>query len=145
MSQKLVITGCYWKEKCLPGLNDLLAEASRHPMAYNKLKKQCEMVIISQIRRQLGRYKAQNRVFPVYTFYEPKKGQKRDYDNVSAGGRKIVNDALVKAGVLQDDSPKYLLFGESKFVYSEKPGIVIELFEEGEDEWKEENTEKTQH
>jgi hypothetical protein len=47
--------------------------------------------------------------------------------------------------VHQDDSPKYLLFGESKFVYSEKPGIVIELFEEGEDEWKEENTEKTQH
>lgn len=39
-------------------------------------------------------------------FYEPNR--KRDPDNVMGGGLKILMDALVEAGVIPDDSPKYV-------------------------------------
>lgn len=126
-TKSFLIKGKYWKDKCFPGLNDMLAEASRHPMAYNKMKKQYEMIAINSIRRNLRGWKPNGLVYPEYIFYEPKKGQKRDYDNISAAGRKIINDALVKAKVLEDDNPKFLLFGDSKFVYADEPAIEVRL------------------
>lgn len=126
---KFRIEGKYYKENCFPDLNDLLREAARHPIAYNKMKKQYEFITINAIRRDLRGWKAESKVTPVYRFYEKNKGRKRDYDNISAGARKIINDALVKAQVLKDDSPTYLEFGTSEFYYSDKPAIEVELKE----------------
>ena len=124
------ITGNHWKENCLPSLNDLLSEMGRHPMAYNRLKKKLEQVVITSIRRDLDGYKATKRVRLYILWGEKKKGVKRDFDNITGGGSKVINDALVKAGVIKDDNPQWLLPTKSEFVYTDKPYIEVQIREE---------------
>ena len=124
-----IIKGTYYNEKCFPGLNDLLHEAERHPKAYNKMKRDYEFIAINAIRRYLRGYKAQGKIALHYTFGEPNKGQKRDYDNIVAAARKIINDALVKTKTIQDDNPNYLGYGTNKFVYTDTPFIRVEIEE----------------
>lgn len=115
--------------KTFPGLNDLLREAERHPMSYNRMKRDYENVAINAIRVGLRRWKPTGVVIPHYVFGEPNKGQKRDYDNIASAGRKIINDALVKSGYLKDDSPTYLEYGTNTFVYTLVPYIKVYLEE----------------
>lgn len=125
------IKGRHWKENCLPSLNDVLAEATKHPKAYWRLKTSMEQVVIASIRRDLGGYKAVKRISLDIVWGEKNKGVKRDFDNVVAAGRKIINDALVKSGVLKDDNPKYLLYGRNKFEYVSEPYVKVIIREEG--------------
>ena len=126
---KFTIKGAFYGDKCFPGLNDMLHEAERHPKAYNDMKRQYQMIAINAIRRDLRGFKANGRVILNYEFGEPQKGNKRDYDNIVAAGRKIVTDALVKAKILQDDSPKYLGYGNNTFKYVDVPYIRVEIVE----------------
>ena len=103
---KFIIKGAYFGEKCFPGLNDLLHEAEKHPNAYNQMKRQYQMIAINAIRRDLRGYKAKGLIALHYTFGEPNKGNRRDYDNIVAAGRKIINDALTNTETIKDDSPK---------------------------------------
>lgn len=123
------IKGAFYGEKCFPGLNDLLHEAERHPKAYNEMKRQYQLIAVNAIRRDLRGFKAKGRVQLHFTFGEPKKGNKRDYDNIVAAGRKIITDALVKTNVLHDDSPKYLGYGTNSFEYVDVPYIRVEIEE----------------
>ena len=128
---KFRIEGAFHGEKCFPGLNDLLHEAERHPQAYNRMKRQYQMLAVNAIRRDLRGWAAKGKISLHYTFGEPEKGAKRDYDNIAAAGRKIINDALVKAGIIHDDAPKYLGYGSNQFVYTKgTPFIEVEI-EEG--------------
>ena len=124
---KFIIKGAYYGDKCFPGLNDLLHEAERHPKAYNTMKQQYQMLAVNAIRRDLRGFKAQGLVIPHYTFCEPKNGNKRDYDNIAAAGRKIINDALTKTETIKDDSPKYLWYGTNTFIYDDEPFIEVLL------------------
>ena len=69
----LKLKGCYYGNNCMPSLNNLLAEAMRHPMAYSKLKKQLEFVVINAIRLQLKGYKATKQVQLHFEFGERDK------------------------------------------------------------------------
>lgn len=120
--------------KTFPGLNDLLHYAEKHPHAYNTLKKNYELIAINAIRVGLGRWRPTGVVIPHYVFCEPKKGHKRDYDNIAAAGRKIINDALVKAHYLEDDSPEFLEYGTNTFRYDDVPYIKVYLEEKEVDE-----------
>lgn len=124
------IKGANYKSNCLPSLNDLLSEATRHPMAYSRLKKDMEWVVTCAMRRDLKSWKPDCRIKLNITWGEKAKGAKRDFDNVVSSGRKIINDAMVKAKYLQDDSPKYLGYGENSFVYTDKPFIRVEIVED---------------
>lgn len=124
------IEGTHWKENCLPSLNDVLAEATKHPKAYWRLKTSMEKVVIGAIRRDLKDYRATKRIALDIIWGEKSKGTRRDFDNVVAAGRKIINDALVKTKVIQDDNPKYLLYGRNKFVYVDEPYIEVIIREE---------------
>ena len=127
---KFIIQGSYYGDKCFPGLNDLLHEAERHPKAYNQMKRQYEMIAINAIRRFLKGWKAQGRITLHYEFGEPEKGNKRDYDNIVAAGRKIINDALTRTGTIKDDSPSYLDYGTNRFIYTDgAPYISVEIEE----------------
>ena len=126
-SIKFIIKGAYYGDKCFPGLNDLLHEAERHPKAYNTMKQQYQMLAVNAIRRHLRGFKLQGLVIPHYTFCEPKMGNKRDYDNIAAAGRKIINDALTKTGTIKDDSPQYLGYGTNTFIYDDEPFIEVLL------------------
>ena len=125
------IKGAFYKEKCFPGLNDLLHAAERHPETYNDMKRHYQRIAVNAIRRDLRGFKVKGRVQLNYTFGEPKTGNKRDYDNIVAAGRKIITDALVKAQVLKDDSPQYLGYGTNSFEYVDVPFIRVEIVEMG--------------
>lgn len=123
------VNGTNYKQNCLPALNDLLREAERHPMAYNRMKKQMEGVVMASIRRDLRGWKPTSVCQLNIVWGEKSKGTKRDYDNVVAAGRKIINDALVKSGTLKDDNPNYLMYGKNKFVYTNEPFVRVEIEE----------------
>lgn len=124
------IRGAHYGDKCFPGLNDMLHQAERHPEAYNEMKRKYQRIAINAIRLDLKGKKPKGRVKLHYEFGEPRKGNKRDYDNIQSAGRKIINDALVKAGTIKDDSPNYLDWGSNTFVYtSGEPYILVEIEE----------------
>jgi Holliday junction resolvase RusA-like endonuclease len=90
-----------------------------------------EQIVIASIRRDLCGYKPSKRISLDIVWGEKNKGVKRDFDNVVAAGRKIINDALVKNGTLKDDNPKYLLYGRNKFEYADEPFVRVIIREEG--------------
>lgn len=92
---KLIINGR------LPGLNEYtdLTRANRYMGA--KLKGETQGAIGWSIRAQLGKKKIEKPVFLIFTWYE--KDKRRDHDNVSSFGRKVIQDALVECGTLADD------------------------------------------
>lgn len=120
------IHGEHYGKNCFPGLNDILHEQGRHPMSYANLKRKYENIAINSIRYYLKGWKAKNKVILTFEFGEKSKGKKRDYDNIECGAKKIIIDALVKAGTLKDDSPDYVLPCEkSVFCYADKPYITV--------------------
>lgn len=129
-----VIEGYYYKgrgskkaTKCFPSLNNLLAQAEKSPYAYNSDKKKYMNIASISIRKGLRGWKASGRIQLNYRFYEPMDGHYRDYDNISASAHKIINDALVKCKVIQDDSPKHLAPSIDEFFYT-KGTPKIEVF-----------------
>lgn len=133
-SHGFTITGIHHKDNCLPSLNDLLSAAERHPMAYNRIKRDMEWEVTRAIRRDLMGWKPETRVALDIVWGEKAKGKTRDYDNVVAAGRKIINDALVKNNVIKDDNPVYLGYGNNEFVYTDKVFVSV-TFREIE-QWK---------
>ena len=123
------IKGCFFKDNCLPDLNNLLSEATRHPLAYGRLKSKMESEVINAVRMQLKNWKADTRVRLDITWGEKVKGPLRDLDNVVSAGRKIINDALVKTKTIADDNPRFLGYGKNNFVYTDKPFIKVEIVE----------------
>lgn len=123
------LTRCFYGENILPDLNDLLREAVRHPKSYGQFKGKMEFVVINAIRLQLKGWQATNRVRLDITWGEKNKGPLRDFDNVVAGGRKIITDALTKSQTIADDNPRFLGYGNNEFVYTDKPFIKVEIVE----------------
>jgi Holliday junction resolvase RusA-like endonuclease len=92
MFEKLIIPGE------LPGLNKIIADSKRHWTKYASEKKKLTENIAVLARSQIkGKYKKIDILF--YWFC---KSKKRDKDNIIAG-QKFVIDALVKAGIIEND------------------------------------------
>ncbi len=100
-----------WIPGPLPGLNELIAAAKGsggRGMAYAKLKRQWTDTVWA-LARNAGIHKPgpfEQRVFIDWTWLE--RDKRRDPDNVAAGGRKLILDGLVKAGVLAGDGWKHV-------------------------------------
>lgn len=93
-----------WIPAVLPSLNDLLRESRRSPHAYNALKRRWAVVV--------GTLAGHQRFEPAgtewsYLFLEP-PGSRRDVSNIVAGAVKFVEDALVDAGHMPDDSRQHV-------------------------------------
>ena len=125
----MTIDECLSKNNVLPALNELLSAASRSPYAYAKIKKDMENAVYKYIIRDLGSWKAPCRVRIDYLYGERSKGGLRDYDGISSGAKKIILDALVKRGVLEDDSPRYLAPPVESYIYTDKPFIKLDFVE----------------
>ncbi len=84
----------------LPGLNDLIEAERQHRQKAAKFKREhqraVELCIRSQLRRSL-----REPVVMHYLWVE--RDRRRDKDNVSSFGRKIIQDALVAVHALQND------------------------------------------
>lgn len=92
---KLVIPGR------LPNLNEYIEAERRNKYKANKMKRDAEELVMLCARQQLRGWKARGPVMMYYLWVE--KDRRRDKDNISGYGRKIIQDALVKAKFLKND------------------------------------------
>lgn len=108
----------------LPNLNDYIAaeRTNRHKGA--KMKADNGNIVAVAIRQCLRGVRIEKPVFMEYTWIEPSR--RRDKDNISSFGRKVIQDALVQCGVLQDDGWKYVVGFSDRFeVDRENPRIEV--------------------
>ena len=113
----------------LPGLNEYTTACRTAPQKGNRMKKDAQEAVMWHILAQMRRCKFERPVFLLFTFYE--QDRRRDKDNVSSFARKVIQDALVKAGTLQDDGWDYVTGALDRFcVDKETPRIVVEFIEQ---------------
>ena len=112
----------------LPGLNDFIDANRRNYHAGAKLKKEAQFLVVTAARKCLKRWRPDGPVYMTYRWFEPNK--KRDKDNISAGGRKIIQDALVEAGVLKNDGWNDIAgFRDEFYIDKKEPRIEVEIEE----------------
>jgi Holliday junction resolvase RusA-like endonuclease len=105
----------------LPGLNEIIEAAKSHYGAYAKMK-QTYTDMVAWLAKKLPRFE---KVALVITWYEP--DLRRDLDNIMAG-QKFILDGMVQAGVIPDDSQKYILGIYHRFkVDRQNPRVEVEI------------------
>lgn len=115
----------------LPGLNEYTATTRANRYKGAQMKRQSQDTVLWCIRGQLHRRRFDRPVFLLFTFYE--KDRRRDHDNVSSYARKIIQDALVQAGTIQDDGWSCITGYLDRFaVDSSNPRITVEFIEQEE-------------
>lgn len=108
----------------LNNLNDYIAaeRTNRHKGA--KMKADNGNIVAVAIKQCLRGVSIENPVCMEYTWYEPNR--RRDKDNVSSFGRKVIQDALVQCGVLKDDGWKHVVGFSDRFeVDKTRPRIEV--------------------
>lgn len=111
----------------LPGMNEINNANRRNPYVGAKMKKETQeglMWIWNKYKNQTFQKKVNIRIH----FYEP--NERRDEDNVMAGGMKVILDALQKLNIIKNDSQKYVHVVPEVFVDRKNPRIEIDI-EEG--------------
>lgn len=106
MEYKLIIPGR------LPGLNEYISAERSNRYKGAKLKSKSEHIISDEINAQLKGVKIKNPVEIHYLWVE--RDMRRDRDNV-AFAKKFVQDALVNAGVLENDNYKHVVGFSDRF------------------------------
>lgn len=117
----------------LDNLNDYIAaeRTNRHKGA--KMKADNGRIVAVAIRQCMRGVKIEKPVFMEYAWYEANR--RRDKDNVSSFGRKVIQDALVDTGVLVDDGWQYVVGFSDRFeVDKENPRIEVLIKEVGGEE-----------
>lgn len=122
MEYRLVIQGR------LPGLNEYTRECRMNAYAGAKMKKDAQKVVCFFILQQLRKVRIEKPVELAYTWYE--RNERRDHDNVSGFGHKVIQDALVEAGTLKDDGWHEIIgYSDTFKIDKEKPRIEVEIRE----------------
>lgn len=85
----------------LPGLNEYIEAERSHRQKGAAMKRKWQKAVAAALRRQF-RGPLQEPVIMRYTWYE--RDRRRDKDNISAFGRKVIQDAMVRdLRVLRND------------------------------------------
>jgi len=93
-----------------------------------KMKAQNENIVSIAIRQCMKGVSINKPVFMEYLWVEPNK--RRDLDNISSFGRKVIQDALVNSGILKDDGWKYIVGFSDRFKVDKKnPRIEVVIRE----------------
>ena len=112
----------------LDNMNDYTRACRTNQYKGAKMKQKNDAVVIRAILEQLGRLRITKPVIIRYRWYEPNK--RRDLDNISSFGRKVIQDALVECGVLANDGWKEVCgFTDSFSVTKKEPCVTVELEE----------------
>lgn len=108
----------------LDALNDYIGANRTNRQAGAKMKRENEAMVTGYIWQQLKNEIIEKPVYITFVWYEPNK--RRDPDNISSFGRKIILDALVAAGVLQNDGWKQIAGFRDVFnVDKARPRVVV--------------------
>lgn len=113
----------------LDGLNEYVAENRKAPKRGASNKRKNEQVVMNALFASgLSKAKFSKPVSITFTWIEPNR--KRDKDNISSYGRKVILDALVKSDVLLGDGWKYVDGFTDRFKVDEKdPRIEVTVIE----------------
>ena len=116
----------------LDGMNDLIAanRSSRYTGA--QLKRDNQFNVVIAIRKAhlkpIG-----SRCRLMYTFFEP--NMRRDMDNISGMAHKVIQDALVEAGILEGDGWRHISGYTDNFEIDRRnPRIEVTLIYTGAEE-----------
>ena len=85
----------------LHSLNEYIDACRRNPHSGAKMKRTDQEAVEWYIRSQLRGVRINKPVTMLYRWHE--SNRKRDLDNISSYGRKVIQDALVDCRVLADD------------------------------------------
>lgn len=122
-SHKLVFPGK------LPSLNEFISACNKNPKAGGRMKWEDQNRVEWFIRSQLRGVRIKKPVIMLYTWYEPNR--KRDLDNISSYGRKVIQDALVHCGVIHNDGWKQILgFSDRFYVDRKEPRVEVVIMED---------------
>ena len=122
MRHTLIISGR------LDNLNDYITACRTNQYKGAHLKRRNEDRVRQAIYEQLGRLRINKPVQMTYRWYE--RARRRDLDNVSSFGRKVIQDSLVDTCVLKNDGWKEIRgFSDEFYVDSENPRIEVEIEE----------------
>lgn len=130
MEHKFVIRGRFYGDKTFPSLNDYLYECGKNPKNGGKMKRDYMMVASNAIRLQLRRLKVNRPIILHYRFYEPRKGQRRDFMNIFSLADKVIQDALQQCKVIPDDGPDWVKNTTHEFYYTDKEPWIEVVIEE---------------
>ena len=109
----------------LPGLNDYISALDRGKYIGASLKKEWQRLVAFELKRQI-KEPLKPPVHINYYWFEASK--RRDKDNISAFGRKIIQDALVDCGILKNDGWAFIdSFSDYFIVDKQKPRVEIEV------------------
>lgn len=112
----------------LPGLNDYIGALDKSRHAGAALKKTAQRKVEICARTQLRKFRPNGPVWMKYIWYE--RNRRRDKDNTSSFGRKVIQDALVKARILENDGWAQIEgFSDEFRVDAKHPRIEIEITE----------------
>lgn len=108
----------------LNNLNDYISAERTSRYKGADMKARNETLVKIAIKQQLRGLRIETPVFMEYRWYE--KNRRRDLDNISSFGRKVIQDALVQTHVLQNDGWKEITgFSDDFFVDADNPRIEI--------------------
>lgn len=120
-----------WVPGPLPGMNELIAAAKGsggRGAGYARLKRQWTETVwaLAKASRIDKPGPFERRVFISWEWVE--RDKRRDPDNVAAGGRKLVLDGLVAAGVLAGDGWRHIDAWRDRWtVNPERPGVGVTI------------------
>lgn len=111
----------------LPGLNNLIEAERAHRQKGAALKRDAQTLVEYELSDQIDR-PLREPVVMHYTWIEPNR--RRDKDNISSFGRKVIQDALVAIGALQNDGWSNIAgFSDAFEVDADDPHIEIDIEE----------------
>lgn len=112
----------------LPGINEYQAACRRHPLAGAQMKKNA----IASVMPYLTPVRPCQWPIQVEIYYtEPTK--RRDMDNVTGFGAKVILDALVKCGFIPDDGPSYVNKIDQGVTYEHNVSAILVMIKEPSD------------
>ena len=108
----------------LNNLNDYISAERTSRYKGAEMKAQNEELVKIAIKQQMKGIRIEEPVFMEYRWYE--KNRRRDLDNISSFGRKVIQDALVQTHVLENDGwNEFEGFSDEFFVDADNPRIEV--------------------
>lgn len=112
----------------MPGLNEFIRADRNRRWPEGPQMKAAETSRAAWSARAARVPRFQGPVHITFHWFEPAGGRRRDLDNV-AFAKKFILDGLVSAGVIADDSPRWVVGFRDVFSYCADPHIVVTISE----------------
>jgi Holliday junction resolvase RusA-like endonuclease len=112
----------------LPGLNQYQYACRSHFSKGAEMKKVNIMIVSAYLAQQCRNVHLTKKVRIDYIWYEP--NMKRDFDNISSFGRKVIQDALVDNKIIDNDGWKNVVgFSDTFYLDRDNPRIEVTITE----------------